>query len=88
MSAPPSTRAAMPGRPSVCASSAHAFFDGVPAAERAQLTTIRQPTLDKGRAAGELLLDRGDRQRSRTLLLPTDLLVRGTSGPARTGALR
>jgi DNA-binding LacI/PurR family transcriptional regulator len=63
-------------------------FDGVPAAERAQLTTIRQPTLDKGRAAGELLLDRGDRQRSRTLLLPTDLLVRGTSGPARTGALR
>ncbi len=29
-----------------------------PAAERAELTTIRQPTLDKGRAAGELLLDR------------------------------
>ncbi|MEJ2861143.1 LacI family DNA-binding transcriptional regulator [Actinomycetospora flava] len=58
-------------------------FDGVPAAERAELTTIRQPTLDKGRAAGELLLDRGDRQRSRTLLLPTELLARATSGPAR-----
>ena len=58
-------------------------FDGVPAAERADLTTIRQPTLDKGRAAGELLLDRGDRQRSRTLLLPTELLARATSGPAR-----
>jgi DNA-binding LacI/PurR family transcriptional regulator len=57
-------------------------FDGVPAAERAELTTIRQPTLDKGRAAGELLLDRGDRQRSRTLLLPTELLARATSGPA------
>jgi DNA-binding LacI/PurR family transcriptional regulator len=57
-------------------------FDGVPAAERAHLTTVRQPTLDKGRAAGELLLDRGDRQRSRTLLLPTELLARGTSGPA------
>ena len=56
-------------------------FDGVPAAERAELTTIRQPTLDKGRAAGELLLDRGDRQRSRTLLLPTELLARATSGP-------
>ncbi len=56
-------------------------FDGVPAAERAGLTTVRQPSLDKGRAAGELLLDRGDRQRSRTLLLPTELMVRGTSGP-------
>jgi len=60
-------------------------FDGVPAADRAELTTVRQPTLDKGRAAGELLLDRGDRQRSRTLLLPTELLARATSGPARTG---
>lgn len=59
-------------------------FDGVPAAERAQLTTIRQPTLDKGRAAGELLLDRGDRQRSKTLLLPTELLARATSGPPPT----
>jgi len=56
-------------------------FDGVPAAERAGLTTVRQPSLDKGRAAGELLLDRGDRQRSRTLLLPTELMVRATSGP-------
>lgn len=56
-------------------------FDGVPAAERAGLTTVRQPSLDKGRAAGELLLDRGDRQRSRTLLLPTELMVRSTSGP-------
>ena len=61
-------------------------FDGVPAAERASLTTVRQPTLDKGRAAGELLLDRGDRQRSRTLLLPTERLDRGTSGPVRAGA--
>ncbi len=56
-------------------------FDGVPAAERVGLTTVRQPSLDKGRAAGELLLDRGDRQRSRTLLLPTELMVRETSGP-------
>lgn len=56
-------------------------FDGVPAADRNGLTTVRQPSLDKGRAAGELLLDRGDRQRSRTLLLPTELMVRATSGP-------
>ena len=61
-------------------------FDGVPAAERAALTTVRQPALDKGRAAGELLLDRGDRQRSRTVLLPTELIVRATSGPAAVGA--
>ncbi|GAA4820470.1 LacI family DNA-binding transcriptional regulator [Actinomycetospora corticicola] len=59
-------------------------FDGVPAAERAGLTTVRQPSLDKGRAAGELLLDRGDRQRSRTLLLPTELMVRQTSGPPKS----
>ena len=31
-------------------------FDGVPEAERAGLTTVRQPVLEKGRVAGELLL--------------------------------
>ena len=36
-------------------------FDGVPEAERAGLTTVRQPVLEKGRVAGQLLLQRGDR---------------------------
>ncbi|HEV7453321.1 MAG TPA: LacI family DNA-binding transcriptional regulator [Pseudonocardiaceae bacterium] len=32
-------------------------FDGVPEAEQAGLTTVSQPVLEKGRAAGRLLLD-------------------------------
>jgi DNA-binding LacI/PurR family transcriptional regulator len=53
-------------------------FDGVPEAERAGLTTVRQPLLEKGRIAGELLLERGDRNRPRRVTLPTEL-VRGTT---------
>jgi DNA-binding LacI/PurR family transcriptional regulator len=58
-------------------------FDGVPEAQRAGLTTVVQPVLEKGRTAGELLLDRGDRNRPRTVTLPTELVVGATSGPAR-----
>ncbi|MFN2496327.1 MAG: LacI family DNA-binding transcriptional regulator [Pseudonocardiaceae bacterium] len=57
-------------------------FDGVPEAERAGLTTVSQPVLDKGRAAGRLLLDRTNSS-PRTVMLPTELLVRATSGPSR-----
>ncbi len=56
-------------------------FDGVLEAERAGLTTVSQPVLEKGRAAGRLLLDRSQ-PISRTIMLPTDLVVRTTSGPA------
>lgn len=59
-------------------------FDGVPEGFRAGLTTVRQPVLEKGRAAGELLLERGDRNRPRTVTLPTELIVGATSGRART----
>ncbi|WP_232661592.1 LacI family DNA-binding transcriptional regulator [Pseudonocardia sp. TRM90224] len=59
-------------------------FDGVPEAERAGLTTVRQPLLEKGRVAGELLLERGDRNRPRRVMLPTELLVGTTSGESRT----
>jgi DNA-binding LacI/PurR family transcriptional regulator len=55
-------------------------FDGVLEAERAGLTTVAQPVLEKGRAAGRLLLDRSQRT-GRTLVLPTELVVRTTSGP-------
>jgi DNA-binding LacI/PurR family transcriptional regulator len=49
-------------------------------AERAGLTTVAQPVLEKGRAAGQLLLDRSQRT-GRTVMLPTELVVRTTSGP-------
>jgi DNA-binding LacI/PurR family transcriptional regulator len=58
-------------------------FDGVPEAERAGLTTVRQPVLEKGRAAGELLLERGDRSRPRRITLPTELRVGRTSTAPR-----
>ncbi|OZM82672.1 LacI family DNA-binding transcriptional regulator [Pseudonocardia sp. MH-G8] len=58
-------------------------FDGVPEAERAGLTTVRQPVLEKGRVAGELLLERGDRNRPRRVTLPTELVVGSTSARAR-----
>jgi DNA-binding LacI/PurR family transcriptional regulator len=54
-------------------------FDGVPEAERAGLTTVWQPVLEKGRAAGELLLERGDRIRPRRITLPTELRIGRTS---------
>jgi DNA-binding LacI/PurR family transcriptional regulator len=55
-------------------------FDGVFEAERAGLTTVAQPVLEKGRAAGRLLLDRSQ-PTSRTVMLPTEMLVRASSGP-------
>ena len=58
-------------------------FDGVPEAERAGLTTVRQPVLEKGRVAGQLLLQRGDRNRPRRVSLPTELIVGTTSAPPR-----
>lgn len=58
-------------------------FDGVPEGLRAGLTTVRQSVLDKGRAAGRLLLERADPHRRRTVSLPTELVVGRTSGPAR-----
>jgi DNA-binding LacI/PurR family transcriptional regulator len=55
-------------------------FDDIPAAEAAGLTTIRQPIKDKGRAVGRVLLDPDMTERQ--ILLPTELVVRASSGPA------
>jgi DNA-binding LacI/PurR family transcriptional regulator len=54
-------------------------FDDVPAAAVAGLTTIHQPLLDKGREAGRLLMEHGT---EREVLLPVELVVRGSTGPA------
>jgi DNA-binding LacI/PurR family transcriptional regulator len=56
-------------------------FDGVPDAERAGLTTIRQPMFEKGHTAGRLLFGGGDGTGPRTVILQTELVVGGTCGP-------
>ncbi len=58
-------------------------FDGITESERVGLTTVRQPVREKGRVAGQLLLDRGERVCPRTLTLPTELQVRSSSAPPR-----
>ena len=50
---------------------------------RPALTTVRQPVLEKGRVAGQLLLQRGDRNRPRRVSLPTELIVGTSSGAPR-----
>jgi DNA-binding LacI/PurR family transcriptional regulator len=59
-------------------------FDDVREAAAAGLTTVRQPMLDKGRAAGQLLLDESDRSDARHVTLPTELVVRRSTAPPRT----
>jgi len=58
-------------------------FDDVPEAATAGLTTVRQPMLEKGRVAGQLLLDEGERPAARHVLLPTELIVRTSTAPPR-----
>ena len=57
-------------------------YDDVPAAARADLTTVRQPLLEKGRQAGRLLLEHGT---EREVILPVELVVRGTTAPPALG---
>jgi DNA-binding LacI/PurR family transcriptional regulator len=56
-------------------------FDDIPEAAGAGLTTVRQPTSDKGRIAGELLLDSPEDPTGRHVVLPTQLIVRSSTGP-------
>lgn len=58
-------------------------FDDVPAASASSLTTVRQPMLEKGRVAGRLLLDESERPAARHVLLPTELVVRNSTGSPR-----
>ena len=59
-------------------------FDGIVEAERVGLTTIRQPVLEKGRAAGKLLLGAAEHSRPRVVTLDTELVLGSTSAPPRT----
>ncbi|QUF01611.1 LacI family DNA-binding transcriptional regulator [Actinosynnema pretiosum subsp. pretiosum] len=59
-------------------------FDGIREAEQAGLTTVRQPVLEKGRAAGKLLLEIGERTKPRTVTLETELITGTTAAEPRT----
>lgn len=59
-------------------------FDGIAEAKRAGLTTVHQPVLDKGKAAGKLLLSSTERVNSKVVTLPTELAIGSTTGPPRT----
>jgi DNA-binding LacI/PurR family transcriptional regulator len=63
-------------------------FDGIAEADRAGLTTIKQPVLEKGRAAGKLLLGAVEHSRPRQIILATELIVGSTSASPRTAEER
>jgi DNA-binding LacI/PurR family transcriptional regulator len=58
-------------------------FDDVPEAAQQlpALTTVRQPLVEQGRLAGELLLDPDREDGRREVLFPTELVVRASTGP-------
>jgi DNA-binding LacI/PurR family transcriptional regulator len=56
-------------------------FDDVPAAEVADLTTARQPLREKGALAGRMIVE-GRAGGGEEELLPTELVVRRSTGPA------
>jgi DNA-binding LacI/PurR family transcriptional regulator len=59
-------------------------FDDIPEAAAASLTTVRQPAVERGRVTGQLLLDPPDNPAERHVVLPTELVVRASTGPAPT----
>ena len=61
-------------------------FDDVPAAAGVGLTTVRQPIAERGRIAGRMLLDPDYTERR--IVLPTELVVRSSTGPATTSPTR
>ncbi len=59
-------------------------FDDIEVAAYLELTTVRQPLVESGRRGATLLLEALARHRIEPLreLLPLELIVRGTTGPA------
>ena len=65
-------------------------FDDVPRAQTwdPPLTTVRQPMLDKGRVAADLLLELIDGRPARRIELPIELVVRSSTAPPRDHSMR
>ena len=59
-------------------------FDGIRAAIDAQLTTVVQPVVDKGRQAGRMLLNPARKTQGRRIVLPTTFLPVSTTATPRT----
>jgi LacI family transcriptional regulator, repressor for deo operon, udp, cdd, tsx, nupC, and nupG len=61
-------------------------IDDHPMAELNDLTTVRQPVLEQGAAAGQLVLDilRAEPVETTHITLRTNLVIRGTTAPPRT----
>jgi DNA-binding LacI/PurR family transcriptional regulator len=61
-----------------------AGFDDVPSAQTSQppLTTIRQPLREKGTAAARMVVNGWDPEQPPELILPTELVIRDSTGPA------
>jgi DNA-binding LacI/PurR family transcriptional regulator len=57
-------------------------FDDIPAAAARDLTTVRQPLLVKGLTAGRLLVDPPEDSGPREIVLPVELVPRGSTRPA------
>jgi DNA-binding LacI/PurR family transcriptional regulator len=72
--------AAAAGRPDLSV----AGFDDIPAAGRRDLTTVRQPLLEKGLTAGRMLVD-PDAGGRREVILPVELVARGSTRPPGAG---
>jgi DNA-binding LacI/PurR family transcriptional regulator len=62
-------------------------FDDAPLASQTTptLTTVRQPYIEKGRLAGQLLIAQLKGEKVESVMLPTELVVRGSSGKAKAG---
>jgi DNA-binding LacI/PurR family transcriptional regulator len=63
-------------------------FDGIPEARRSGLTTVTQPVLEKGRAAGKMLLSGHDPGRPRKLTLDTQMITGSTAARPQPGEER
>jgi DNA-binding LacI/PurR family transcriptional regulator len=63
-------------------------YDDIEMAEVLGLTTVRQPLYQSGKLGMELLLDllKGEHAPPSRRLLPTELVVRRTSGAPRTAS--